>query len=347
MTVASLLTNAQLDSIKNSTIHPSSGRFPTWHPIFNPKPSTFDVLSNSSVRIVSAKGGTAWLTGITSRLTNLGNPEDAAAALSELRVYGAFLEAGFSVTPIPTATHTTPDFEVDAGDQTVVVEVFSKHAAPLSVTNAGTINGKNIQGAVTVHQPAGIPDPDKLGDSVQANVISRVCRAKQNEAQIPEDKPSILWIDFGNFGLWPQAVTPDQSCPLISGRDGITSGALWYAFFGWKGAPIFEPEFDFHEKVFSMGHDGRFMFKGKQKSKLSGVVFGLNEASVLFENPWANVPISEQTRRYFERLPWFDLDRSVMDWSQGDAEELVAIGRRKIERLLEWHSYFDSDECEI
>lgn len=32
----------------------------------------------------------------------------------------------------------------------------------------------------------------------------------------------------------------EQAAPLISGRDGPTSGALWYAFYGWRGAAIFE-----------------------------------------------------------------------------------------------------------
>lgn len=344
--VRSLLSDAQLEEIKTSACG-LTGAFPTWYPIFSQNSSPTDNLSNQAVRLVSDKGDHGWLSSLTPRLCNLRNPEDAAAALAELRVYGAFLEAAFDVKPIPVTSKSTPDFEIDAGDGPVIVEVFAKHQAVQAGGAAKKIihkaNSGQIQTTVSVHQPGGAPDPRKEGDSVQANVISRVCAAKGAEKQFPEDKPSLLWMDFRTFGAWPDVVSLDQCMPLMSGREGITSGALWYAFFGWKGAPIFEEDFPLCERIVHMGHDGRFLLQGKKKSKLSGVILALSKGCVLFENPSANVPLPERARRYIERLPWFHIGNSIINWSAGDAGSLMNTGRNQIQCMYEWHEKFNAD----
>ena len=173
------------------------------------------------------------------------DPEEASAALAELRTYGAFLEAGFKIKPIPVKDDSTPDFEVDAGDGPVIVEVFAKHQdesetelwediesgkTPEGVERHSTkINGGEIRTVISEQRPGGAPDPDKRNDSVQANVISRICAAKGKEKQFPTDKPSLLWIDLRSFGAWPEVVELEQCTPLMSGHHGLTSGALWYA----------------------------------------------------------------------------------------------------------------------
>lgn len=126
----------------------------------------------------------------------------------------------------------------------------------------------------------------------------------------------------------------------MSGRDGLTSGALWYAFYGWKDAPIFEEDFPLRERVVPMGHDGRFRLQGP-KSKLSGAILALADGLVLFENPWANHPLPDRARRLAERLPSFDLGRSIGNWSPGDAEELAELGRRQIDVINNWRDRFD------
>jgi hypothetical protein len=281
------------------------------------------------------------------------DPEEASAALAELRTYGAFLEAGFKIKPIPVKDDSTPDFEVDAGDGPVIVEVFAKHQdesetelwediesgkTPEGVERHSTkINGGEIRTVISEQRPGGAPDPDKRNDSVQANVISRICAAKGKEKQFPTDKPSLLWIDLRSFGAWPEVVELEQCTPLMSGHHGLTSGALWYAFYGWKDAPIFEEDFPLHERVVKMGHDGRFRLQGKKKSKLSGAILALPEGLVLFENPWPNPALPDQARRYAERLPGFNLGHSVCNWSPGDAEVLAEAGRRQIEAMKTWY----------
>lgn len=351
-TVRDLLTGEELKAVHTAPLI-AAGRFPTWYPIFHSELRPVDYLSNGAVARISSEGGDAWLRSLAPRLCRMDDPEEASAALAELRTYGAFLEAGFKVTPILVKDDSTPDFEVNAGDGAVIVEVFAKHQddneaklwediksgeTPEGVERHSTkVNGGEITTVISEQRPGGAPDPNKPNDSVQANVISRICAAKGKEKQFPEDKPSLLWIDLRSFGAWPEAVKLEQCTPLMSGHHGLTSGALWYAFYGWKDAPIFEEDFPLHERVVKMGHDGRFRLQGKIKSKLSGAILALPEGLVLFENPWPSHALPDRARRYAERLPCFNLGRSVCNWSPGDAEVLAKAGRRQIEAMKKWY----------
>lgn len=332
----------------------AGNRHPAWHPVFRPEHRAADQLANQAVCLVGDAGGTEWLHSLRPRLIRLDDPEEAAAALAELRVYGGLLRAGFEVSPVPRRGDSTPDFVADAGDGPVVVEVFAKHQdedqkelledlergkGRSDIERSTTkLQHATMTTATTVLQPGGAPDADKPNDSTQANLISRLCAAKGNEAQFPTEGPSLLWIDLRNFGPWPEALALEQATPLISGRDGLTSGALWYAFYGWRGAPIFEEDFFPEDRVVPMGHNGRFRLQGKRKSRLSGTVVTLHEGTILLENPWASHKLPPRARRHCERLPWFDLSRSACDWRPGDALASVELGRRQIEAMYEWRS---------
>jgi hypothetical protein len=350
-TVRDLLSNDDLAALWDAPVI-ATGRHPTWYPVFSPRP--IDHVSNQAVSLISDAGGDDWLGRLAPRFSRIDDPEEAAAALAELRAYGGLLEAGFSVIPIAETDESTPDFEADAGDGAVIVEVFAKHQDESEnrlwkgVTTGQTPAGVErnvvedrrgkIETTTMEMRPGGAPDPAKPHDSVQANLISRICAAKGNEKQFPSDCPSLLWIDLRSFGGWPEALKVEQCTPLVSGRDGLTSGAFWYAFFGWKDAPIFEEDFPLHEQVVRMGHDGRFRLQGTKKSKLSGAILVLWESLVLFENPWADHPLPDRARRFAERLPWFDFGHSICNWSRGDAEKLAELGRRQIEALNQWRT---------
>lgn len=354
--IRDLLSAKELAAIRDAP-RIATGRYPTWYPIFASEQRPVDHLSNQAVANIFGNGDEAWLTGLTPRLCGIDDPAEASAALAELRAYGGLLEAGFKVTPVPVGPDPTPDFEVDAGDGSVVVEVFAKHSdedetelwrsiqagqtPPGVERHSAKIKGGELKTVVSEHHPGGVPDPLKPNDSVQANVISRICGAKKNEQQFPADRPSLVWIDLRSFGGWPEALTLEQCVPLISGHSGLTSGALWYAFYGWKGAPIFEEDVPLHERIVSMGHDGRFRLQSPKKSKLSGAILALSEGLVLFENPWADNPLPHQALRFVERLPWFNLGHSICNWVKGDASVSVEAGRRVIESMKRWHETFD------
>jgi hypothetical protein len=356
--VKSLFSNAELETIKNWPLC-ADHRHPTWFPIFSEEEKIVDNLSNRSVADVDLAGGESWLQSLRLRLLQCDNPAEASASLAELRAYGGLIEAGFSVKPIPRSSKATPDFEIDAGDGRIFVEVFTKHedgdqlSTRRAIAAGGTplglersiIKGRHdtVHTTISVGQPGGAPNPEKPNDSVQANLISRVCSAKGDETQLPENEPSLLWIDFRSFGPWPEVVDTAQVLPIISGHCGITSGALWYAFYGWKGAPIFEEDFSPLDRMVAMGHDGRFRLAETKKTKLSGVILALPDGIAFLENPWSPNRLHDRARRLIERLPWFNLGVSVCDWHAGDAEMRVKLGRGEIEAMEYWREQLNKD----
>jgi hypothetical protein len=323
-------------------------RHPTWFPLFYEKPRPVDFLVNAAVGNISGRpGGDSWLKDLIPRLANLDSIDDPASALAEIRAYGALMAAGFVVTPIARdKDDTTPDFLADADDGDVVIEVCAKHQDNQETELQRAVHDPNAElppgvtrrtettdrGSITMTMfemmPAGKPDPNKPNDSVQANMVSRVCAIKQKEAQLPSDKPSVLVMDFANFG-GPHAasmISPSEAEPVATGHYGICCGPFWYAMYGWKDAPLFD---EMSRRIIKMGHEGRF----RQKTKLSAVLIVLMNAVVLLENPWATYRLPERARLSLCRYPWFKLVHSIADWQPGLAEEQVAIDRRLIETM--------------
>ncbi len=358
--VENLLNDEEISRISFAPKH-GGLHFPTWYPIFEDKPRKVDCFTNRAMKIISNEpNGCQWLRSLKPRLTDIDNFEDAAAALAEARTYASFLEAGFNVNPLTPQSQPTPDFSVDCGDGPITVEVFAKHQdeaqreilddVEAGLTPEGVeqqtikLDGANLLIRTYVIQPAGSPDPNKPHDSVQANLISRLCAVKQNEAQLPNNQACLVVIDLTRFGPSAEFISMDHATPLMSGTNGLTSGGFWYAFYGWKGAPIFEDDFSLHERIVPMGHDGRFRLGGTKKSKLSGVILVGNGKCVLFENPWAVNRLPDRARKYCERLPWFDISLSVCDWVNGHATRQVEQGKEMIESLYGWHQKLNNLE---
>lgn len=354
MKLEDLFDLQQLQTIENAPLHLGT-RHPIWFPLFGESHRPIDHLVRKAIGdIAQQNGGESWLRDLTSRLIDQKDISNSSAALAEIRAYGGLLEAGFSIQPIPRRDNATPDFYINAGDGPITVEVFAKHQDkeqdwlinsahsennPLpdgverSICKMGNLSISTTTVELT---PAGYPDPSKPNDSVQANMISRVCAIKKNEKQISKEHPSLLIIDFANFGgpHVAELLKGGQTSPVESGHHGITCGAIWYAMYGWKGAPVFE---ECTHKTVRMGHDGRFRLDGNTKTKLSAVLVVLTDCAVLLENPWAAHRLPDHARFKLSRFPWFDLTRSIADWSQGDAAHQIAIQRRMIEAMDRYH----------
>lgn len=350
-----LFTEAEQRVIDNAPQYQGT-RHPTWFPLFKKMPErAVDNLVDSSVhRIAEQANGREWLNACKGSLLDLVDISSASAALAEIRAYGGLLEAGFDVLPIPRTKQPTPDYRVNAGDGEVIVEVFSKHqhkdedalldavhseTAPLPPgveRNTRIVGDKKIVSTVVCITPGGKPDSSKPGDSVQSNLISRLCAVKTAEHQIPADKPAILILDLAHFGgpIASDFTKGDNASPIMSGHWGIVSGPIWYAFYGWKGAPIFEMA-----RQVPMGHDGRFRLLGEKESRLSGVLVTLAGSSLFLENPWAKNRLPPKARTALCRYPWMDLSRSVFNWNGWEALEQVRLHRSQIEALDAAHPW--------
>lgn len=351
-----LLTAEERETLKSLPLK-HGVRHPTWFPVFHANKSARDRETDAAVRRIASAGNAMWLQQAKADLVKWDTPSAASSVLAEMRAYGELLNAGLKVTPVPRGKASkppaTPDFEIDAGDGTVVLEVFAKHAdqesaqiAPSERLNFAKRDGASVTMEVYEVAPGGAPDPTKPHDSVQANLVSRICGAKSSEHQWSDAKPAVLWIDLRSFGDFPEIVSAEQAEPVMAGREGLTSGALWYAFYGWKGAPIFEEDFFPQDRVVPMGHDGRFRMQGAKKSKLAACVLRLAEATIVFENPQAAAPLPGKARRHFLNLPRFDFGRSICEWDNGHTATQIELGARQIRSLAAWREKLCADEAE-
>jgi hypothetical protein len=273
----------------------------------------------------------AWLAAIKSRLVDTTDFTNASSALGEIRAYGALLEAGLTVKtgPAVTGKRVVPEFEVDAGDGPIVIEVHSRQLAGEqaqalrthhkqlrdSLEAAKKANpGKALVATSAIDvTPLGAPNPEKPDDSVLTNAISRICSIKATERQSDSTKAFVLWLDLQDPTVWGVPIFDEQLAPLWTEQAGkVGSGALWFALYGRKGDPMIEMRSCDYREI-AMLHDGRF----EKTSQLSAVVFSLPSLTVLMEHPAPTFPLPPALRASLLRLPFFGLDRSVCEWKPG------------------------------
>lgn len=348
MSIEPIFSPQQLELIENAPLY-AGDRHPAWSVLFGAT-SAVDFLTRSSLDVVCRSPDLRRdMRNTLDRAVNLTNISDAAAALAEIRALGGMMEAGLLVRPLaPNSKRgTTPDFEVDADDGSVTVEVHAKHedgaqtqlrqlvadgkdAPGIERRTEDYGNGSIAFATVELH-PGGVPRPGHKFDSVQANVISKLCAVKQGETQRRHDVPSVLWLDLSYFGPMTHTLL-EQTRPIVSGNIGLNSGAIWNAFYGWKGAPILE---EGNPKTVEMGHDGRFRLTGNAKCYYAAVIVCFEKGLVLFENPWADIGLPPKFRWRCERLPWFRIGHSVADWTPSEALTSVNLSERRIKALSE------------
>ena len=345
-----LFTEEERKSIREAPSY-AGRKHPTWYPLCldQTKLEATDYCLDRAVSEIRQSHHDNWLKAKVPSLLDLNTPSNASAAIAEIRILGGLLETGLNVTPVAIRKEiATPDFQIDLDGLIVEVEVAAKHQDqkqdqlqeeidkaiktkdpryPKGVEHhVYTRHGVKVETTISEHQPGGSPDPDKPNDSVQTNLISRVCAIKEKEEQICGERPSILVIDFTSFGGRQTAgllfAASEQAAPIISGHHGLTSGALWYAMYGWENAPVFE---EGSARQVRMLHEGRFRLTGDRKSKLSAALLVLPRSVVLFENPWAMHRLPSKVRLAICRYPWFDLSQSIGDWRVDDALRKVEL----------------------
>jgi len=287
-----------------------------------------------------------WLNSLKRRLLQTEPLTEPASALAELRAYGALLEAGLDVSPIPPTTPgAKPDFTVRFDNEEMHVEVQAKQhdeamaeeienfhsvASAESVAQSASASRPSVTISVIDVQPFGRPRPGKPDDTTRTNAISKISQIKDGERQFTEGVPALLWLDFQDAQNLGMALIGEDLSPVMSWRGLVNSGVLWYAFYGWKGAPVFERHcllIPFTGRsIVPMQHDGRF----RRSTKLSAVLISFPNAMMLAESIQATAPISEDFRRHFPGLPWAHISSSIINWLPNQVKESVAMQARTI-----------------
>jgi hypothetical protein len=286
------------------------------------------------------------LNPLKKRLLQTESLTEPASALAELRAYGALLDSGLDVSSIPAATPgAKPDFTVRFNNEEMHVEVqakthdeamareiekFHRVTYEASVGKSASAPRPRVSISMIEVQPFGRPRPDKPADTTRTNAICKISQIKDDERQFTEGVPALLWLDFQDAQNLGMALLPEDLSPVISGQGWVNSGVLWYALYGWKGAPVFErhcllTSFE-SRSVVPMQHEGRF----RRSTKLSAVLISFPNATILAESFRAATPIPDAFRRHFPGLPWAHISSSIINWLPNEVKESIAIQARTI-----------------
>lgn len=283
-----------------------------------------------------------WILKLKKRLLALDDYSHSSSALSEIRAFGDLLMCGISVEPVITSkSKKTPEFVVMNQDPKVFIEVHAKQINneeakslsafiknPFASKTGNTYSNKKCKVSVAEHicTPFGKP---KLRESVTENVISKIAQRKNNEGQFSENAPSILWLDFQDES-WDMlsSLMVKKTLPVMSANGAFYSGDIWYAFYGWKGAPIFENfslnlPYDFNK----MSHCGRFR---DPNTKIDAAIISFERDIVILENPWSQKPVNPSLWKQFFSHKWFNFEYSYMNWPTYNLSERIKLDQQKI-----------------
>jgi len=270
-----------------------------------------------------------WLKKIKPRLLNTDDYSTASSALGEIRCYGDLLQASVKVQPISeTNNANTPDFKAHKQGEEVLIEVRTKgyskeESKRLEEHNQLEFNcEKNKETRVTPFGRA------EKGENVTENAISKIAQIKQSEEQFSEDKPSILWINFQGE-LWQFGPNKNSIFPVRTSEGKLYSGEVWYAFYGYEGAPIFRGENNKEgavQNLIHMKHKGRF----RNDSCIDAVVISSPLTTMVAENISTQAPIPPWFWSKLIHVPQFKIEYSRLNWPSENLRKIIEIDKKLI-----------------
>lgn len=289
-----------------------------------------------------------WLMSLKPRLLNVKDYSTPSGALGEIRAFGYLLRTGVSVNPVGKAGS---DFLLSEGEEKAFVEVHSRQSNPDEAKALEDFYHKiliNIDSHAKANQgsyflqhgtvPLGRPKicetkgGETRRETITENAISKLASIKATEHQMSPDETSILWLDFQDE-IWDSLDTRDRVLPLRTHNNAFQSGELWYAFYGWKDAPIYE-EFRLDMllgPVVNMGHDGRF----RQDTKLDAVIISFSGDTIILENPYSQKPIKPWLWKWLVLLPRFNFEMSYTNWPAANLRQRIELEEEKLKKLIE------------
>lgn len=327
-----ILTAQEIDSVKSMKVKGRS--HPLTSILFSNDKKTKQTAVNTEIALKHIlRVNSNWFTGIKHRLLK-SDLSDAASALSEIRAYGYLLETGLSVEPMSPDESKTYDFLIKKVDgEKVRVEVFAKQYDSEVAKDLEKFHSESapLKEGVTCRisdpiAPFGKPKKEK-GENVAANVISRLACIKQDEKQLSDKDTSVLWLDFQDDIWWLLEV--DSVLPIRTWSSGFYSGEIWYAFYGFKNAPIFEANCLDLIKIghfVRMRHEGRF----RQITKVDAVIITFPNHSVILENPESKKPIKSWLTEGLIKMPWFCYEYSYINYPHSKLREYIELQKQLI-----------------
>jgi hypothetical protein len=276
-----------------------------------------------------------WIKNFKKRLMDSSDYTNSSSALGELRALGNLLDSGLEVTPIPTDNDkATPEFLCNYEGFSFIIEVHSKQMSGEETKQLREFYESSFKpGQPSIRELVVTPfgKIKKEGDSIVLNAISKICGIKNREHQLTTKLPSVMWLDFQDE-CWDIVFKPESLLPLRSFRGELVSGEIWYAIYGWKGAPVFEGhtlEKRIANGPLKMGHPGRF----RQKTALCAVITSFPRNTSILENPYIEKSLPAELWPAMSMLPWFSVQNSYTKMFSKDLAARIQMEKESIEEL--------------
>jgi hypothetical protein len=287
-----------------------------------------------------------WAQNLRTRLLDQTDWTNAGSALAEIRACGALIEARFPIAlgAKNLDTGAQAEFHIVLDNIETIIEVWSRNLSEKERASVDSqlkkssrtrvIEGQALTSAEAAIAPFGAPDPKKKGDSFLTNAISRIAQIKDKEHQVHADKPFVVWVDLQSHeGLLFDYSSQLQ--PLMCWHGALSSGGYWHGLYGRKGDLILEGGGGM-TRMNVMQHDGRFfqVMKHGERTRVSAFIFSSPKTTALMENlePTHSVPAS--FRKCALNFPWFEMNLSIVNWSDGLANKIVCVQREYIGSVI-------------
>lgn len=260
-------------------------------------------------------------------------------ALAELEAFGLLGAVFPAVEPTPLARRSrTPDFRVP---NSFNIEVYAPRESAPNREEVERILGQGPEPdqPITVRVALSHPITGSNGDALMypANkTIDRVLNAKRDGGQAVPGEVNILYLDLRRE--W--GVRAFEASPSLTyegqGMHYVGTFGVWHAFYGEAGRRTLLPDrastyfLPFLESAYAQQQQGFF----RERTQWSAAVLAVTDGVVLFENPWADVPVSESLLRDLLRLDRCRIERS---WFRGGAPSDQLAQRVEYElNRMEW-----------
>lgn len=154
-------------------------------------------------------------------------------------------------------------------------------------------NGRVLTLAVSIFEPR--PEGPEKKEGRIHTIASRI-GGKKRAGQIPEGKPGVLWMDCCDPSWALSKREADPVNVMWQGMNLATTYGLWHAFYGRMGEAVMMAAgpvgLELGEKFGHASHQqfpGRFLTE--EGRAWSAAVLKFRDGLVIFENPYANVPL--------------------------------------------------------
>ena len=184
----------------------------------------------------------------------------------------------------------------------------------ISINHPTTGSGRRVDSNGRIQR-----DPTNVALKYPANkLMDRLLSNKKREGrQFPDSETNVLWLDLRHgLGMHAMDCVPFRS-RVEKGTCFVGPPGVWHAFYGECGSPHFRErttlEWSIPQDTYEQQRIGWF----REMPKVSAAVLSVLDGILLFENPWADIPLDARTRGRFARLSEFRPELSWIGASDG------------------------------